>query len=234
VGYPRARRGLVDLLQSYFVQAHPERYRSTYRRLGSDPLGLPLLGLFTLWLAPRLPRHDWIFLLAVIGSAGLNVAAPLVSTQALKLEDVLFVTPLLTFNPAFTVLIAATFLGEIPSPRSLIGVGLPLAGAYWLTPFKSLSIRPGTLLVLFAGLLWRITPIFEKLAIQHTDPESPRFAALSVDILLVLLLPVPALARGRASLNNLRPHGRESFLAGLPRVRRSLVIQPLVWGWSVM
>lgn len=187
-------------------------------------LGLPLLGLFTLSLTPRMPRLDWVFLFAVIGSAGLNVAAHLASTTALKLEDVSLVTPLLTFSPVFTVLTATIFLGETPSSRGLTGVGLVLSGAYgltrssadtWLAPFKSLALKPGILLVLFAGLLWAITPIFEKVAIQHTDPLSPRFAAFVVDVLLVLLLTAPALRRGRSVLGDIRPHRRELLLAGL-------------------
>ena len=130
-------------------------------------LGLPVLGVFTLWLTPHLPRLDWIFLFAVIASAGLNVVAHLASTRALKLEDVSLVTPMLTFSPAFTVLIATVFLGETPSMRGLTGVGLLLVGAYWLnfsskedwlSPFKSLSLKSGNLLVLFAGLLWANLP----------------------------------------------------------------------------
>ncbi len=187
-------------------------------------LGLPLLGLFTLLLTPRWPRLDWIFFFAVIGSAGLNAAAHLASTKALKLEEVSLVTPLLIFSPLFTLLIAAIFLGETPSTRGLIGVGLLLAGAYrlnrssgddWLGPLKSLALKPGILLVLFAGLLWAITPIFEKAAIQHTDPSSPRFAAFVVDSLLILSLTAPALRRGRSSLKNLRPYRRELLAAGL-------------------
>lgn len=187
-------------------------------------LGLPLLGFFTLALTPRLPRLDWVFLFAVLASAGLNVVAHLASASALKLEDVSLVTPLLIFSPASTVLIAAIFLGEIPSSSGLTGVGLLLAGAYWLnrssgdvsvSPFKSLTLKPAILLILLAGLLWAITPIFEKEAIRHTDPASPRFAAFAVETLLVLLLTTPALSRGRSSLSNLLLHRRELFLAGL-------------------
>lgn len=187
-------------------------------------LGLPLLAIFTFTLTSSLLRVDWIFLFAVIGSAALNAVAHLASTKALKLEDVSVVTPLLTFSPAFTVLIAAIFLRETPSTRGLIGVGLLLAGAYglnastrtdWLTPFTSLTRKPGVLLVLLAGLLWAITPIFEKTAIQHTEPLSPRFTALIVDILLVLFLSMAVVRRGRSSLGNLRPHRRELLLAGI-------------------
>jgi drug/metabolite transporter (DMT)-like permease len=79
-----------------------------------------------------MPQLDWVFLLAVIGSAGLNVAAHLASTKTLQLEDVSLVTPLLTFSPVFTLLITIFFLGETPLTRGLIGVGLLLVGAHGL------------------------------------------------------------------------------------------------------
>lgn len=95
-------------------------------------LGLPLLGFLTIFLNAEFPAFDQIFLLAVFGSAGMNVFAHLASTQALKLEDVSVVTPLLIFSPFFTAIIAAIFLDEPLSARGLIGIGLVLTGAYWL------------------------------------------------------------------------------------------------------
>lgn len=88
-------------------------------------------------------------------------------------------------------------------------------GSDWLTPVHSVSAKPGVRLVLFAGLLWAITPIFEKLAIQHTLPESPRFAALAVNGLLVILLTPFILWRGRSPLEALTRHRREWLLAAL-------------------
>lgn len=96
-------------------------------------------------------------------------------------------------------------------------------GAYWLTrsgkewfsPFTCLQLKPGILLVLFAGLIWAITPIFEKTAIQHTYPTSPRFTAFMIDLLLILFLTIPALHRGRTSLYKLRSHHRDLVLAGM-------------------
>src|SRR6266536_3418925 len=99
-------------------------------------LSLPLLGLFTFALTRQLPNLDLLFYVSVIGSAGLNAIAHLASTRALKLADASLVTPLLIFSPVFTVLISAIFLGEIPSARGLLGVGLVLIGAYWLN-YKS-------------------------------------------------------------------------------------------------
>ncbi len=191
---------------------------------GVTLLALPLLGMFAFALTPRLPEMDWLFALGVLGSAGLNAAAHLASTRALKLADVSFVTPLLIFSPVFTVLISALFLGEIPSLRGMSGVGLVLAGAYWLNyrsgadwfaPFKSLAHTPAVTLVLLAGLLWAVTPLFEKTAIQHTDPQNPRLAAFVVHALLAATLTPAVLARGRAAIEKLLLQRREFFLAGL-------------------
>jgi drug/metabolite transporter (DMT)-like permease len=187
-------------------------------------LALPLLGLLTLALTPQLPRLDWLFVFGVLGSAGLNAVAHLASTRALKLADASLVTPLLIFSPVFTVLVSAVFLDEIPSARGLLGVGLVLIGAYWLnpnsgsgwlTPFKSLALTPGVALVLLAGLLWAITPLFEKMAILHTNPESPRFVAFVATALLVLILTPAVIARGNSAIGKLSLHRRNLFFAGL-------------------
>jgi drug/metabolite transporter (DMT)-like permease len=191
---------------------------------GVTLLSLPLLGLFTFVLTAVLPTFDWLFVIGVLGSAGLNVVAHLASTKALKLADASLVTPLLIFSPVFTVLISAVFLGEIPSTRGLVGVGFVLVGAYWLNrdsgagwlaPFKALALTPGVSLVLLAGLLWAITPLFEKTAILHTNPESPRFAAFVATTLLTLILTPFVIVRGRSTIAKLLANRRELILAGL-------------------
>lgn len=191
---------------------------------GVTLLSTPLLGLFAFSLSPQFPDLDWIFVLGVLGSAGLNSLAHLASMKALKLADVSLVTPLLIFSPVFTVIISAFFLGEIPSVLGLLGIGLVLIGAYWLTrnsetslgtPFKSLALTPGVVLVLLAGLLWAITPLFEKTAIQHTNPESPRFAAFTITTLLVFALSPAVITKGKLAVRKLMLHRRELILAGL-------------------
>lgn len=186
-------------------------------------LGLPLLGFLSFLRKPEFSGFDWVFLLAALGSAGINVAAHVASTKALKLQDVSVVTPLLIFSPVFTIMIAAIFLDELLSARGLTGISLVLIGAYWLnrssrtdwlTPFKSLTLKPGILLVLLAGLLWAVTPILEKTAIQHTEPQSPLFAAFTVNVLLVLFLTILML-RSKQPLKSFRPHKGTLFLASL-------------------
>lgn len=190
---------------------------------GVTLLALPLLGMFTLALTPQFPRLDGLFLLSLSGSAGLNVVAHLASTKALKLEDASLVTPLLIFSPVFTVLISAVFLGETPSARGVLGVTLVLIGAYWLNrsstdwlaPFKALAFKPGVGLVLLAGLLWAVTPLFEKTAIRHTLPESPRLVAFVATALIVILLTPAVAVSGRPGIGKLFLHRREWLLAAL-------------------
>jgi len=175
-------------------------------------LSLPLLGIFSFVLTPAIPSIDGVFVASLLGSAILNVIAHLASTKALKLADVSLVTPLLIFSPVFTVLISAVFLDEVPSLKGMLGVGFVLFGAYsinfnkeqkWFTPIKSLALTPGVGLVILAGLLWAITPLFEKLAIQHTQPENPRFAAFVATALLTFILSPLVMARGRSMIRGM-------------------------------
>ena len=191
---------------------------------GVTLLSLPLLGLFTLMLIRQVPDLDWLFAFGVLGSAILNVVAQLASTQSLKLADASLVTPLLIFSPVFTVLLSAIFLSETPSAHGGLGVGLVLIGAYWLnhefgkdwrTPFRALAFKPGVSLVLLAGLLWAITPLFEKTAIQHTKPASPEFTAFVATTLLTIMLTPAIIKRGRGVLDKLYVRRRTLFLAGL-------------------
>ncbi len=191
---------------------------------GITLLSLPLFALFTFAPMSHFPAFDWLFAFGVLGSAALNVVAQVASTRALKLADVSLVTPLLIFSPVFTVLISAVFLNEIPSAHGLLGVDLVLIGAYWLNgssdagwlaPFKSLTFTPAVALVLLAGLLWAITPLFEKTAILHTNPEDPRFAAFVDTALLTLILTPLALIRGKSAIAKLTLHRWELILAGL-------------------
>ncbi len=148
----------------------------------------------------NLPHVDAIFLLALLGSALLNWMATLLSTVALAKADASLVSPLLTFNPAFTLLVAWPTLGEVPGLRQTIGVAVVLLGAYLLdveeartgalAPLQVLVQRPGTLLALIASALWGMTTVLEKLAIEHvTPPNGPLVALLGTALLVVFLTP---------------------------------------------
>jgi len=146
----------------------------------------------------QLPQLDSIFLLALLASVLLNWGATLLSTYALAEADASLVSPLLTFNPAFTLIVAWIAIGETPGLRQTIGVAVLLLGAYfleveeartgWLTPLKVLLRRPGTMLAVMASAIWGTTTVLEKLAIEHMTPPSGPFVALTGTVLMVVLL----------------------------------------------
>ena len=164
---------------------------------GVNAFSLPLLAVASVLVAPT-PAVDDIFWLGILASGILNLAATLVSTQALKLGDASLVTPFLTFNPAFTLLIAEFTLGESPSGLGIVGVLLIVAGGYlfnveearraWWAPFKAMVTQRAILLAIIASFIWGLTPIAEKLAIQHSDPENPPLVAFATTGLMSLLL----------------------------------------------
>ena len=159
--------------------------------------GLPLLALnFALFFGP-LPRVDGWFFTGILGSAILNALAHLAATQALTEGEASLVAPLFVFSPAFTLLVSSVALREIPAPTPLVGVVLVIVGAYLLAlsswrevfaPLGAVVHRRILLLALGASLLWGLTPVFEKTAIQHTFPENPTAAAFGALLALVLVL----------------------------------------------
>lgn len=156
--------------------------------------------------AMHLPRVDSIFAVALLASALLNWGATLLSTIALAQADASLVSPLLTFNPAFTLLIAWVALGETPGIRQALGVAVVLFGTYLLDveeartgllePLRTLLRRPGTLSAVLASALWGTTTVLEKLSIDHMTPKSGPVVALVGTVLLVLLL-TPGAFRSR-------------------------------------
>jgi uncharacterized membrane protein len=181
---------------------------------------LPLLAIGTLFLtqctfasaSDRLslscmaqwPQIDAVFVAALLGSALLNWAATLLSTHALSRADASLVIPLLTFNPAFTLLAALVVLREIPGLQEVLGVCVILLGAYLLevqearsgllAPLLVLLRKPGAALAIVASMLWGATTVLEKLAIEHVKPASGPLVALIGTFITVILLTPHALA----------------------------------------
>jgi uncharacterized membrane protein len=180
--------------------------------------------------AIRIPRVDAVFVAALLASALLNWAATLLSTVALHKAEASQVSPLLTFNPAFTLLVAWLTLGEVPGVRQTIGVAIVVLGAYLLeveeartsllNPLRVLLRRSGTLLAVGASVLWGSTTVLEKLSIEHMVPQSGPVVALLGTFLLVMLLTPGALRSSRyedwtQTRKGLSLHPRALILAAL-------------------
>ncbi len=193
----------------------------------------PLRGSLSLSCAVHVPGIDGLFVAALLVSALLNWAATLLSTLALARADASLVSPLLTFNPAFTLLLAWPTLGEAPGLRQTIGVAVVLLGAYLLdveeartgllAPLRLLLHRPGTLLAIAASALWGTTTVLEKLAIDHMTPPSGPAVALCGTFLLVALLTPGALRATRAEEPSLA-RGQWQGLLTHPRALAAAVL----------
>jgi len=174
----------------------------------------------------QLPHVDTIFVVALLASALLNWAATLLSTMALSKADASLVSPLLTFNPAFTLLVAWLTIGEVPGMRQTIGVAVVLFGVYLLeveeartgllAPLRVLVRRPGALLSIVASALWGTTTVLEKLSINHMSPPSGPVVALLGTFLMVLLL-TPTAFRSSGNEETIVPPGRWKGLRAHPR-----------------
>lgn len=187
-------------------------------------LSLPLLVLATAAAGPLPAVDDW-FYLGVVSSAILNLVATLVSTQALKVSDASVVAPFLTFNPLFSVLVAAFILGEIPSRWAVAGIVIVALGAYVfdlppirqgiLGPVRALAATPGVLLATLASFIWGLTPVAEKVAIEHSHPASSTLVALTTTAGMVALLTVGIARRPAASGRQIASRWRGFVIAGL-------------------
>jgi uncharacterized membrane protein len=165
-----------------------------------NALSLPLLAVAAFLLSPN-TEVSASFWLGVLGSGILNLCATLVSTQALQHGEASRVTPFLTFNPVFTLLVSIFTLREIPSLKGVLGVAFIALGAYLfaieevrsglVAPVSALLRQTDVLMAIFASFIWGLTPIFEKVAIQNSTPENPPLVAFwSTAILSILLLPL--------------------------------------------
>ena len=185
---------------------------------------LPLLGLTLVTFFGPLPRVDGMFVVGIAGSAGLNAAAHLAVTRAYKDADASLVSPLLAVSPAITLLVSAFSLREILTPLPILGVALIILGAYLLNlrstrdfaePLRELLHNRSLLLALFAGLLWGLTPIFEKTAIRHTFPENSTAAAFAASLALALTLMPVMLWRARQPFPQIRAQAQGFLVLGL-------------------
>lgn len=186
--------------------------------------GLPLLALNLILFFGPLPRVDVWFYIGILGSAILNTLAHLSATQALKEGEASLVAPLFVFSPAVTLLVSSVTLGEIPTTIPLIGVGLMIVGAYLLSlsswreafaPLHAALHQKALWLAIAASVLWGITPVFEKTAIEHTFPENSTAAAFGALLALTLILFPIMWSRSRDPLAQIRVRLRGFVTLGI-------------------
>jgi len=153
------------------------------------------------------------------------------------------VTPLLTFNPAFTVLVAWIVLGETPGLREGLGIVVILLGVYLLevrdaptgllAPLVILGNRSGAVMAILASGLWGTTTVLEKLAIEHvTPPNGPLVALISTALTVLLLTPnaIFALSRSSRTASPGETLGQKKGIGGLRAQLRTFLVAVTIAG----
>ncbi len=135
------------------------------------------------------PKAATNFYLLVSTSSLIDFLAFNASTTAIKISPISLISPISSFTPIFTSIIAVLTLKEVPSFLHLLGIAIIVLGAYilnlsdfnkgFLKPFKDLFSNKGVQLALLSTFLWSITPIFQKQAILSTNPASAIVAAFA-------------------------------------------------------
>ena len=196
---------------------------------------LPLLYIFFLFNIPitfilllflgGIPHATVHFYLYMGIAALLDTVAFISSYTAISRSSISLISPISSFSPVFTTLIAIFTLNEIPTPMKFAGILLVVLGAYLLnaldikqgilTPFKTLFSHKGVLLFLLANFLWGITPIFQKKAIFETSPQIPLFASVMGMCFVFLFLTPFAFKKALTSLREVRKNIKWFMINGV-------------------
>ena len=149
-----------------------------------------------------IPQLNILFVLGVTGSVILYTISNIVGFKAMRKSDLSAIYPLVSLGPIFTVLVAILPpLSERPSRLALFGVLVTLFGVYVLNsakaregifvPIKSLLKNRASLLMIISVLVGSLVIIFDKLAINNTNPRNTTFTLLVENLMVILgLLPI--------------------------------------------
>lgn len=141
------------------------------------------------WLLPG----SVVAILAIVGA--------IMFIKAVQMSALSLVIPMLSFTPVFAVLSSVLVLGELPTPRQILGIGVIVSGAFTLgwagKEVGSQGFRePGIWLMIAVALCWASTLTFEKLALRHAMVP---IHALSISVLMGILMFIILMLQGSLS-----------------------------------
>lgn len=139
----------------------------------------------------QIPKTSNLFWVSLIIAGTINAFTLILIIKALKETELSLVSPLFSFSPAFVLISAIFFLGEIPALLGIIGVGLIIIGSLIINikkhnnPLKNLLKDKGQKKMLLATILWAISSNYYKLGMQETNPY---FFVMSLYIFVAIVL----------------------------------------------
>ena len=151
---------------------------------------VPLFAAWALLTRAALPVPG--YWLPAFTSIFINVMANLAYLEAVRFAPLSLAAPLLSLTPAFTALTSIPLLGEIPTPRGMVGIVLVVVGAFLLHQSSGPARRRaegragkvpseaskeerrrhalGAALAALTALLWSLTLPIDKLALAKASP----------------------------------------------------------------
>lgn len=183
--------------------------------------GIPMLLSFPLVFFIEF-RFNTEFIIALIISSLINIAAVLLYHRALSKGELSEVVPMLSFTPLFLLLSSPLLVGEFPSFYGLIGILLLVAGSYLLNinnikrgilnPFRSLLKNKGTRYMLIVAFIWSISANFDKIAIANSSILQYLF---SVNLLVTAGISIFVLIKKKFDIEQIKLEKVNLLLVGL-------------------
>jgi len=175
---------------------------------------LPFSFLIILLLGiPHVKNEFYIFTFC---SAVFDTFAFLLTFRAFKTEDISLLAPISSFVPVFSLFFGILFLNETPTLHKLFGILLVVIGTYLLNlsdkkrgilqPILSLFASRGLVYFLIANILWSITPIFQKNAINATAPLTPMYASFVGFVFITIIIGTIGVFRKEQLFKNVAKH----------------------------
>lgn len=174
----------LTLLSALCMATADALTKKYYGHLSPYEMGLSRLIFSLPWLLLSLVLIPWqrpegIFYLYVAMALPLEAAAYYGYMTAIKISPLSLTLPFLAFTPVFVLLTGWLMLKEFPTPFALLGIVLIAAGAYclnlsatktgYLAPIKAIIKEQGSVLMLVVSIIFAITSVLGKLAVQHSN-----------------------------------------------------------------
>ncbi len=187
------------LTKKYFSGYEP--HEMALARLVYTVPWLLVVFLFIPWKKPE--PEFWLW--TGIG-VPLEVIAIVMYVKALKVSPFSLTLPFISFTPAFVILTGFILLGENISLSGASGILAIVAGSYimnissikngFFAPFMAISREQGSRLMAIVSIIYAITGVSGKKAIQYSDPF---FFGITYFVLITasLVLVTPFLGNGR-------------------------------------
>lgn len=204
----------LTLLCAFSLASADALIKARLRDYSARELAFVRLTLSGLLVSPLLLGHSfanlpiafWLWVGAIVP---LEILAMLLYNRAIRDYPLSQTLPYLAFTPVFVTLTGYLLLDEVVSAQGLLGILLVVAGAWllnfrlassrdwhsWLLPLLHIFRHPGSLMMLGVALLYSLTSVGGKGAMQYMVPElfGPFY------FLLVGLTLIPLLGLGKAT-----------------------------------